>query len=769
MSDGAPTENADLDGQVAAQEGDKLWTDLARDAYRSSQDYFNSSLRREFEDATAHFQSRHAPGSKYLHPSYRKKSKFFRPKTRATVRNNEMAVAVALFSTQDVVHITPVNDSDKEQVKACAVKNHILNYRLSQPDMNWFTTAIGGAQEAMSMGSVVSKQGWKFTERPRLTAGRPVMQKDGTYVVDAAGSMEVVADYPTVDLVPLENIRLHPGADWRDPIQGSPYIIELVPMTVAEVRRMAKEEDPLNPGEMLYREVDNIVLRASAERDWESVRRIREGERVDKYETGEDRINDFKTVWVHKNIVRLDGYDWCFDTLGPNWMLSTRARPIEEVTLLGERPYTYGVSAIEAHKLHPGGIPKLTFESQEYANDIANLRQDNLRLALNKRFWVRRGAQVDILSLKRNVAGGVTLMNNPDGDVKESSTPDVTGSSYEEQDRLNADFDEVAGSFSSSSVNTNRHLNETVGGMEMMGSSASMMQEYMVRTVVETWFERTLRQVMKLIENYESDLDLLKTVAAKFNVQPEQQQGAPVQQDQASMDAREVLRLLQLPTELRVNVGFGATNPMKRVEKLGLGLGTIQKYFPETMQEADQKEIVSEVFGALGYRDGARFLPHLYADQGDMDPQLVQALEENAQLKQMIESGVALEQAKAQAKNINIEAEGQVKLMLERVKQETAMLKEQYKNDQEGYKAAMKQRMDSIEARLNVAKEERERMSLALEREALSHAILQDDREFALQMREKKSETDGAHNLEGDDGAGVISRQDYGLMPDSPR
>ena len=108
MREGAATENAKLKGEVEDHAGDKLWTDLARDAYTSSQDYFNSSLRREFEDAIAHFNSRHAPGSKYLHPSYRKKSRSFRPKTRATIRNNEMAVAVALFSTQDVVHITPL-------------------------------------------------------------------------------------------------------------------------------------------------------------------------------------------------------------------------------------------------------------------------------------------------------------------------------------------------------------------------------------------------------------------------------------------------------------------------------------------------------------------------------------------------------------------------------------------------------------------------------------------------------------------------------------
>ena len=36
---------------------------------------------------------------------------------------------------------------------------------------------------------------------------------------------------------------------------------------------------------------------------------------------------------------------------------------------------------------------------------------------------------------------------------------------YQEQDRLNVDYDELTGSFSQGSVMTNRKLGETVGGM----------------------------------------------------------------------------------------------------------------------------------------------------------------------------------------------------------------------------------------------------------------------------------------------------------------
>jgi len=49
----AATENATLESQAADQRDDAVWTNLARDSYTSSQDNFNSSLRREFEAAQA--------------------------------------------------------------------------------------------------------------------------------------------------------------------------------------------------------------------------------------------------------------------------------------------------------------------------------------------------------------------------------------------------------------------------------------------------------------------------------------------------------------------------------------------------------------------------------------------------------------------------------------------------------------------------------------------------------------------------------------------
>jgi hypothetical protein len=139
---------------------------------------------------------------------------------------------------------------------------------------------------------------------------------------------------------------------------------------------------------------------------------------------------------------------------------------------------------------------------------------------MNKRYFAKRSAMVDLRSLQRNVPSSVTMMNDPEGDVKVVETKDVTRSAYEEQDRLNLDFDDLAGSFSQASVQANRKLNETVGGMNILTKDASQLTAYQLRTLVETWVEPVLRQVVQLIQRYEDDPAVLSLAGKKAEPVP---------------------------------------------------------------------------------------------------------------------------------------------------------------------------------------------------------------------------------------------------------
>ena len=93
--------------------------------------------------------------------------------------------------------------------------------------------------------------------------------------------------------------------------------------------------------------------------------------------------------------------------------------------------------------------------------------------------------RVDLRSLVRNIPGSFTLMEDPEKDVHVQETQDVPSSAYVKQDRLNPDFDDVASAFSGSSVQSNRNLNETDGGMNLLTSAANKVENYQLRTWIE--------------------------------------------------------------------------------------------------------------------------------------------------------------------------------------------------------------------------------------------------------------------------------------------
>lgn len=734
----APLEDGQEDaidtGEVTRMLDDEQWVERARGAFIASDEWFNNSIRRDVESALSNFRSKHPAGSRYNTTYYEKRSRLFRPKTRAMVRRSEAAAAIAFFSTSDAVVCSAYNDSDPKQRLAADVHHSILNARMEDPEMAWFLTLVGGAQDALTTGVVCSRQTWDYLSEK--------------FSGDDGASHEVVrVDRPRVDLIPLENIRISPTADWRRPIESSPFVIEMIPMYLYEVREKMKQTDP--QGDPIYRDLPEGMLYAAVKQDWDSIRRVREGNRVDKYDTNVN-VSDYESIWVHRNFVRKDGRDWVYDTIGTVLMLSNKVKPIEEVYHTGKRPYAMGFCVIETHKQYPQSPVMLSANLQEEANDLANLRIDNIRLALQKRWLVRRGAGVDTNSLMRGIASSVTYAGNPQTDVKELTTNDVTQSSYQEQDRINLDFDELVGAFSQSSVATNRHLNQTVGGMNLLSADASQIQEYQIRTLAETWIEPVLKQLVQLESLYESDEELLTMIGAQLGVSVE-----------------EIMAVMRERVNVKCNVGFNATNPEKRIQRLALGLATMAQYYPQVVQQGDAVEIGKEVFGALGYKDASRFLPMLKKG-GQEDPRIQAMQQQIDQLTQMVQGKQMEIEGRIQVAQIAADA----KMAVAKMEAEIDVMKIQAGNDIEMLKTKLKNRLEEVDRQIDIEAQDVKRRELYLQREALSHSIQQADREYALKVAEFnrgdgkiEDGDDGAENLKGNDKAGVISRGKFGSIP----
>jgi hypothetical protein len=622
---------APADGETQVQtdseeQPESSWLAMSRDAFDTSCDYYDAEVRKQVEKSVSHFHGKHPAGSKYLSAAYKFRSKGFRPKTRAIIRRNEAAAAAALFSTVDAVDIQPELEMDEAQRVSATLLKDLLAYRLDN-SIPWFRTALGAYQDSLTTGTVISHQYWDFEESSNYT---PITQDDGEYVLDDEGGValtedrEVVSDKPVIELRPVENVRFSPASDWTDPINSSPYLIDRFPMHIGDIKQRMKQD---GKGQSAWHTLSDGQLAMGTSDTQESTHKNRNRTNTDRDQR--HSVTDFDIAWIHRNIIRHEGTDVIFYTLGTHFLLSDPIPLREEYFHLGagERPYVMGSAVVEAHRTYAAGLAELMGSLQQEANEINNQRRDNVALALNRRYYARRGATIDYRSLTRNVPGSITLVDDINKDIRSDVIPDVTGSSYQEQDRINMDYDELAGSFSTSSVGTNRQLNETVGGMSMLSEGANAIMEYQLRTFVETWVEPVLKQLVKLEQGYETDEGLLAMMGERQKLW--QKYGVD--------DVTDLM--LQGSMTVRVNVGFGATNPQKRLEKLTAGLNTVREFMPDALSGADPQEVIKEVFGALGYRSSERFFPV----SDEQDPQVAQLQQQIQQMQQLLE-GKQLEQ-----------------------------------------------------------------------------------------------------------------------------
>jgi hypothetical protein len=370
----------------------------------------------------------------------------------------------------------------------------------------------------------------------------------------------------------------------------------------------------------VWRKLPIEVILSATEQKATSTIQTRNKGRQNPYDTESKSINDYATVWIQRHIHRDDTEDYEFYTLSDKELL-TKPKPLSETVFHGKRPYVIGNCNIETHKTFPCSVPEIVLGLQEEANEIANQRLDNVKFVLNKRYIVKRNKQVDTAALLKNVPGGIVAVDDIEKDIRELSYPDVTQSSYAEQDRINLDMDELTGNFSTQSVSTQRNVGETAKGMALMNSSANVLIEYLLRTFTETFVEPVLSMLILLEQHYETDQTVLSIA------------GQRAQAFEKFGVSQDIDQLLQHELTLTVNVGMGATDPTAKINKLSIGLLTLQKIAgPAFFTAIDFDEVTKEVFGALGFADGSRFLK-----QG-ANPQLVQAQQIIQQLQMKLKN-----------------------------------------------------------------------------------------------------------------------------------
>ena len=643
----APTAQTGNEGQTALSTGPD-WLTRAQRAFTSSTTYVDANYRKQWEDSIRAFNNQHPLDSKYNQPVYDKRSKLFRPKTRTIIRKNEAAAAAAFFSTMEVTSITPSDQNNQAEVASAAIMKEVIQYRLTKT-IPWFQIVLGGLQDAQTTGVVCAHVHWQYERRspvntamsaiekvkqaitPESTEEFPVQSEipsdavaaneqgfiqenpvQETIVVIENEDDHVTKDQPAIDLIPIENMRIDPGANWTDPVGTTPYLIHLIPMYAMDVKDKMKASE--------WKTLSDDMIAAATEITPDTTRLARNKNKDDPY-TGVARdVSDYEIVWIQRHIHRYNGEDWEFYTLGDIALL-IEPRLLRDVVFTGQRPYVIGCCNIETHKIIPSSIPQLSKGLQDETNEVANQRIDNVKFVLNKKWFVRRGKEADVNGLLRNVPGGVVMLDDPEGDVKEVNWPDVTASSFQEHSALSMEMDELLGNFNPAALMIGGAANSPAKNMAMLSNSQGTLTEYLLRTYVETFVQPVLRKLMLLEQKYETDRTILAFAGKRAQLW--QRFGI----DEATDE------LLEKELTLTVNVGMGATDPTAKLNKFIAGITAYSAVMSQPVPGLNAQEVGKEIFGHLGYADGARFT----TTDNPQVLQLQQQLQQAAQLIQQLQ------------------------------------------------------------------------------------------------------------------------------------
>lgn len=578
---------------------------LARQSYITADEYFNASHRTRLIDAMARFNSEHPKGSKYWSPAFERRSRLFRPKTRSTIRRREAAACIALFGSSDIVNVQATS-GEAEAAFDVRMQQELLNYRLQEDD-RWYRVIVGAVQDADRQGFVIGKTFWDYEEASRYYDEMhpdlgPLKRVDRV----------AITDRPGYSLIPVERFRFSPAADWMDVVNTSPFLVEVIPTFVCDVRRYQN-----NPRARLkYRHLsDSQLMSGGHSSEWDAIRMQRERNRVNRYERSSDP-SDYAVCWIHRNIVRIEGEDYIFDSIGTTTMLSN-VIPLSEFDPRGIRPYVIGGTMFESHNPFNVGTATLMAGIQDEINDVSNLSIDANKMSTAGRMFIKRNTGLDLHALARFSPGSVVEMDNPQQDVKWDRSPEAPQGMAREHQVLATELDDLIGNFNQSSVSNNpqnRQIGQTVGGMEMISASADQMTEYDLHTLCKTFVVKMLGQILMLEKRWETDANIASIIGARL-----------------AQDARAFWKALKTESKVLVNVGFGATNPQKRMERITGAMQTTMGMFPTAVYQSDQAEILKEIWSAAGFDNASRFFPFLGdAGKPDKNPKIA-ALQQQVQ------------------------------------------------------------------------------------------------------------------------------------------
>jgi len=108
---------------------------------------------------------------------------------------------------------------------------------------------------------VCSYQDWFYREK-KIAYEEILNDVEGNEVKEKRYETVIDKDEPRIRLIPVENVRFHPSAEWTDPINTSPFLQILWPMYVKDIKERMKLGSASKTGETKWKPIADAEIQA---------------------------------------------------------------------------------------------------------------------------------------------------------------------------------------------------------------------------------------------------------------------------------------------------------------------------------------------------------------------------------------------------------------------------------------------------------------------------------------------------------------------------
>jgi len=349
-------------------------------------------------------------------------SNLFIPKIES-FHNRKQADYIASLGSENPVSLKPTLNSTKE---GSMIMETLCNHYMSNAGINWKSAVVNDSHNALTYNFAPFIMDWdRVADESTLDTGEVVEN--------------LVYSHATLEILPPEDMRIDPSIGWDEVGQARFAVIRRWRDRAYATRMHA---------DGVWPEIDEGYFKTG---DTFSTNTLLQAERSPFGNTTVDDSN------VDNGLLEIwETYSWREDGDGefkPMRMVSLRHDLLlEEPEILeidisnqdGSDPWPFGIGRIyaEPHEVISRAMPERLEHLQIEANAIRNQRRDNVALVLNREKFMTADAGVDPATLSRSYSGKVTVVRNRNS-VWWDTPPDVTGSSYKEEQSTVSDMERL--------------------------------------------------------------------------------------------------------------------------------------------------------------------------------------------------------------------------------------------------------------------------------------------------------------------------------------